>query len=198
MVLTKRGNVVLTLFVVCCILCSGCMAGNDKGETVPPTTTAAPTTSPPTTTIAPATGPPSAYTFPKYASQLQEEIAEWSTACDDASAEWQNALETLRALAESPASTQDELYQALTEHDATIREYERVLKRYYTALILSEHTGPTEGGLLALRKESVPFERLDGMAYPYGALEMGLIEYLDHEIKIRCCILYGGQCTEAA
>lgn len=40
----------LTLTIVCCMLCSGCIEGGDNGETVPPTSTEAPTTAMPTTT----------------------------------------------------------------------------------------------------------------------------------------------------
>jgi tetratricopeptide (TPR) repeat protein len=131
------------------------------------------------------------YIFPKSEHQLQEQITEWSTACDDASAEWKSALGAFRSLAESPESTQDELYLAFSDYDAAILEYERVLIRYYAVLILSEHTEPTESGQLALMKETVPFDRPDGLSYSYEVLNMGAEEYMVHEGGIKLLIRDG-------
>ncbi len=181
----------MVVFLLCCMLCSGCITYDSNEETAPPTSTVAPTTSPPTITAVPTTATPSAYTFPKYESQLQEEIAEWDTACDVASAEWQNALETLRALAESPDSAQDGLYQAFTDYNAAIQEYERVLQKYYGALILSEHTEPTENGMLVLMNETVPFDRPDGNTYSYGLLNMEAQSYMARSSAVELRIRYG-------
>jgi len=170
MIKNNSWRAILALSIVCCMLCSGCITSNGNE-------------------------PPSVYTFPKYAHQLQEQIEEWGTACDVASAEWQRALETFRTLAEAPDSTKDELYQAFTEYDAAIREYERVLARYHTALLLSEHTEPTESGLLALKKEAVPFDRTDGSTYPYEMLNMAAQGYMTHEGEIKRLIasIIGGE-----
>jgi len=175
----RKGFTVLAILMVLIPVC-GCIGGDS-------TTTAAPTT----TTAVPTSAPPSAYTFPKYAYQLQEQIGKWGTACDVASAEWQSALETLRALAGSPDSTQDELYQAFADYEAAIKEYERVLQRYYAVLILSEHTEPTETGLLALMNETVPFARPEGDMCPYELLNIGAEGYMVHEGGIKRLIAGG-------
>lgn len=185
------------LFVVCCILCSGCIADGNNGKT-PSTSTVAPTTTPPMTTVAPTTSPPtstvtptSEYLFPKYAHQLHEEIDEKNTACETAMVEWQRALDAFRIMAQSPESGEDELYRAYSNYDAAIREYERMIMKYYSALLLSEHTEPTESGLLALKKDTVPFDRPDGQTYTYGVLNMGGEGYMANEGKIQLCIRYG-------
>lgn len=193
MIKNNSWSAILALLIICCMVC-GCIT-DGNGETAPPTTTVASTTTPTTTaptTVPPTTtAPPLVYTFPKYGPQLQEGIVEWSTACDIASAEWQSALGTLRALAGSSTSAQDELYQAFADYNAAIQEYERVLQRYYALLILSEHTGPTESGLLALMNETVPFDRPEGDMCPYESLNIGAEQYGIRNSKIDLYIRYG-------
>jgi len=78
-----------------------------------------------------------------------------------------------------------------SNYSVAIREYERMIMKYYSALLLSEHTEPTESGLLALKKDTVPFDRPDGQTYTYGVLNMGGEGYMAKENKIQLCIRYG-------
>jgi len=170
----KNGVLALTVFLFIITLC-GCIGENE----------------PMATTAPPATMPTTMYTFPMYAYQLQERIEETSAAFEMASAEWQSALEALQALVQSSNPDQDELYQAFIEYDAAIRAYEHMLQKYYRMQILSEHTEPTEGGFLGLKKETVPFDRPDGKIYPFGVLNMGAEGYMVHEGEMRRLIAGG-------
>ena len=66
-----------------------------------------------------------------------------------------------------------------------------MLQRYYAVLILSEHTEPTETGLLALMNETVPFTRPDGDMCPYELLNIGAEGYMVHEGGIKHLIAGG-------
>jgi hypothetical protein len=66
-----------------------------------------------------------------------------------------------------------------------------MLQKYYRMQILFEHTEPTEGGFLGLKKETVPFDRPDGKTYPFGVLNMGAEGYMVHEGEMRRLIAGG-------
>ncbi len=169
-------HTILTLSLLYCIMCSGCITDKGNEETIPPTTTVAPTT---------------VHTLPIYASFLQEKMAESEAAYEAASAEWQRTLEAFLALAGSPDSGQDDLYQAYTDYDAALREYERVLQEYCRRSILTEYTIIIEGDLLALKKETIPFSSPTGMTYTYGVLNMGAEEYMVHTSDMEFLIMSG-------
>lgn len=172
----RKGLLVLAIMGLIVPFC-GCITGEGVMETgLQPTTTAA---------------PPSTYIFPTYAYQLQEKIAETEAACEAALHEWNRSLEAFRAMAVSTDSSQDGLLHAFGDYDAAIREYERLLMEYYRAQLLLEHTETTESGLLALKKDTVPFDRPDGLAYSYEVLNMGAEGYMAHEGDVKLLIMSG-------
>ncbi|HHN81182.1 MAG TPA: hypothetical protein ENN11_00985 [Methanomicrobia archaeon] len=157
----------MTLFIVFCMLCSGCIS-----EDGTPATTVAPTTLPPTTTVTPTTVPPNVITTPLYASDLQEKMAEAEIAYAAAPANQQERLEALQALLDDHDPDYEEIYEAYTDYEAAVLEYQYVLYRYYHTSILLEHTTPIEGDLLALKKDTLPFGRPHGDMYTFGELNM--------------------------
>jgi hypothetical protein len=152
------------------MLCSGCIVGN--GETLPPTPTDAPTTTPPTTTVAPTTVPPNVDTTPIYASELQTKMAEAEIAYAAAPANQQECLEALQALLDATDPDYDEIYEAYTDYEAAVMEYEYALYSYWHTSILLEHVTPTSDDLLLLKKDTIPFHRPDGEMYTFGELNM--------------------------
>jgi hypothetical protein len=177
MALAKQRNAIMALFVVCSMLCSGCIAGGNNGETVPPTTTVAPTTTPPTTTVAPTTVPPTTVppnvnTKPILASELLEEWNELQDEFPLKEAEMQETLSTVQAMLVEADPDYELLYEAFTLYQTDVVEYVTTQTYYYKAMILTEHTTPTEGDLLALKKETLPFTRPGGKTYTFGELNM--------------------------
>lgn len=168
---------ILMLSLIFSVLCSGCITNDNNGETVPPTTTVAPTTSPPTTTVVPTTLPPTTVppnvdTTPILASEVHAEFAEEKIEYEEKGEVVQELLDTLQDMVQAPNPDYEEIDSAFEQYQAEWREYRAALRNYYYYLILLEHTEPIEGDLLKLKKETLPFGRPDGKTYTYGELNM--------------------------
>ena len=192
MVLEKQRGAVLALLIVCSMLCSGCIAGGNNGETVPPTTTVAPTTTPPTTTVAPTTFPPMTVppnvdTTPIFFSELLTERDELLSEYETKGVEVQEMLVEMQAMAQEGDPDFAGLLDVHAEFKETMTEYLFAQNGYYHDSILLEHTTPSKwGNLLLLKKETLPFVRPGGKVYTFGVLNMAVESYnylIDKQIK---------------
>ncbi len=149
MVLTKQGNVVLTLFVVCCILCSGCISDGDSLEPVPD----------------------GVDTTPILASDLQTSLLEYQQKYESKGIEMQDMLYSLQEMAREPEPDIEAIKLAYEQYRQAMMQYQRVeLVNYYETKVLLEHTTPTEDGLLEIRKDTLPFS--PGKVYSYGNVSL--------------------------
>jgi len=179
MIKNNLWRIILALSVVCCMLCSGCIADGNK-ETAAPTSVA-PTTSPPTTV------PPNVDTTPILASELQARWEDRKAEYEWRGEEVQEMLDALQVMAEESDPDYEAIGSAFEQYDAEWIKYRTALRGYYHVSVLLEHVTPIEDDLLALKKEMLPFVRPDGETYTMGELNMAgeNVMHISNRIRAR-------------
>ena len=139
----------LTLTIVCCMLCSGCISDADSLEPVPD----------------------GVDTTPLLASELQAMLVEYQEKYTKESEQVQAMLDSLQVMAHEPSPDYAAIDLAYGQYLSAMQLYIRMaLRPYYEAKVLLEHTTPSEDGLLEIRKDTLPFS--PGIRYSFGSINV--------------------------
>jgi hypothetical protein len=149
MALAKQRNVLIALFVVCSMLCSGCISDADSLEPVPD----------------------GVDTTPLLASELQAMLVEYQEKYTEESEQVQAMLDSLQDMAHERSPDYAAIDLAYGQYLTAMQLYIRMaLRPYYEAKVLLEHTTPSDDGLLEIRKDTLPFS--PGIGYSYGGISL--------------------------